>query len=327
MVFEMVAGRRPFPATDPAALLTAHLDETPPHLTSVAPACPHALDALVGELLAKDPARRPVDAHAVVRCLESLRRPSDMPRAPRRVLGRAETSQTLDRWESRLRVFEELAMRGFDRVPGDVSEQLAILSAGLGELRAKRASGLGLQRRLEVLEADAADARERLGRAVHSLGSDLSIARHHERRASLAQERAAGETANARREWRNLDARLAGLREGRDVPGGAERSAARVALAALDRWCVQADAEQEVAARAAETRAAVEDLAFQVQELAEQLQRVEATFDARTQAFRAQLEQNGIARKEIERALVEVAGNLERRLADPRVQPLLREQL
>jgi serine/threonine-protein kinase len=69
MLFEMVAGRRPFPGQDALALAQAMLSEDAPRLRSLAPAAPAALDDLVGSLLARDPKMRPESAHDVARAL------------------------------------------------------------------------------------------------------------------------------------------------------------------------------------------------------------------------------------------------------------------
>lgn len=58
LLFELLAGRRPFVAADPAGLMAAHLHEPPPAPSSVRPGLPPALDEVVLHGLAKDPGRR-----------------------------------------------------------------------------------------------------------------------------------------------------------------------------------------------------------------------------------------------------------------------------
>ena len=72
VIYEMVAGRRPFDAETPAGLLLALLTETPRPLSSMRPDVPAALDRIVVRALVKDPAERTVTAADVVRDLAPL---------------------------------------------------------------------------------------------------------------------------------------------------------------------------------------------------------------------------------------------------------------
>jgi hypothetical protein len=71
VLFECVTGRPAFVGEHVMALLAKVLLEEPPRMSSVA-RVPAALDALVGALLEKDPARRPRDAREVARALSAL---------------------------------------------------------------------------------------------------------------------------------------------------------------------------------------------------------------------------------------------------------------
>ncbi|MGC1210991.1 MAG: serine/threonine-protein kinase [Micromonospora sp.] len=63
-LYAMLAGTPPF-AGDPLSVLHQHVNDPPPPLRERRPDVPVALDALVAELLAKDPADRPTDARQV----------------------------------------------------------------------------------------------------------------------------------------------------------------------------------------------------------------------------------------------------------------------
>jgi hypothetical protein len=65
LLFHMLAGQPPFVARTPEELRDKHLTEIPPRACSVALDCPIWLDALVAQLLEKDPLRRPHSAEAV----------------------------------------------------------------------------------------------------------------------------------------------------------------------------------------------------------------------------------------------------------------------
>lgn len=59
MVFEMAAGRPPFVGENAFDVVSQHLTEPPPKLSSLAKGVPPELDALVDAMLAKEPADRP----------------------------------------------------------------------------------------------------------------------------------------------------------------------------------------------------------------------------------------------------------------------------
>jgi serine/threonine protein kinase/tetratricopeptide (TPR) repeat protein len=81
--FELITGRQPISAEEPAALRAQHLRRSPPAVSSVIGEVPDRLSKLVGALLEKDPRARPGFADDVVAELDQL---ADLPRAtPRRV--------------------------------------------------------------------------------------------------------------------------------------------------------------------------------------------------------------------------------------------------
>ena len=73
VLFEMLAGRRPFEGDNDAALLHAILHDEPPAVESLRPETPAGLAALVSRLLEKVPSRRYVSASAVLADLDALR--------------------------------------------------------------------------------------------------------------------------------------------------------------------------------------------------------------------------------------------------------------
>jgi hypothetical protein len=66
VLFELLAGRRPFVADTPYAVLRQHCTQPPPVLASLRPEVPGELSALVERLLEKDPERRPASAEELV---------------------------------------------------------------------------------------------------------------------------------------------------------------------------------------------------------------------------------------------------------------------
>jgi class 3 adenylate cyclase/tetratricopeptide (TPR) repeat protein len=75
-LYEMVAGRPPFVAADPTQVLAQHLTAAPVAPSVHEPALPTALEQLILDLLAKDPAQRPPSASAVAEALTAMARGS-----------------------------------------------------------------------------------------------------------------------------------------------------------------------------------------------------------------------------------------------------------
>jgi serine/threonine-protein kinase len=69
VLYELLAGRRPYEATSDIALAMAHVTADAPPLDRVAPAAPPALVAACAQAMAKDPSARPPSAAALARLL------------------------------------------------------------------------------------------------------------------------------------------------------------------------------------------------------------------------------------------------------------------
>ena len=69
MLFEMLAGGRPFSAKSPLEMLQKHIRAAPPKLTVVAPATPPAVEAVVERMMAKKPDERFPDVAAAASAL------------------------------------------------------------------------------------------------------------------------------------------------------------------------------------------------------------------------------------------------------------------
>jgi serine/threonine protein kinase len=89
VLYEMLAGRRPFVGGSGVAVVHAVLHDNPQPLTQLRPEVPAELDRFLARLLAKDPGQRPVDAAEVLADLQSLlglsTTGSVSPAAPRRL--------------------------------------------------------------------------------------------------------------------------------------------------------------------------------------------------------------------------------------------------
>ncbi len=86
MLFEMIAGRRPFPGSDAIQLATAVIRDDAPKLTSSGLWVPPQLATLVERLLEREPSRRPASGEEVLIELSPIRDTESSPLARRTVL-------------------------------------------------------------------------------------------------------------------------------------------------------------------------------------------------------------------------------------------------
>lgn len=82
VLMAMLTGEPPFSAEHPLATLQQHLGTPPPRVRDRRPDVPAEVDALVADLLAKDPAERPAGAEDVRRRIEAIRAGRPAPAAP-----------------------------------------------------------------------------------------------------------------------------------------------------------------------------------------------------------------------------------------------------
>src|SRR5205085_1231040 len=73
VLYCLLSGRPPFAGDNAAELLHKHCYAVPERLQRLVPEVPHDIDALVMQLLEKDPARRPADGMVLLRQLERIR--------------------------------------------------------------------------------------------------------------------------------------------------------------------------------------------------------------------------------------------------------------
>jgi serine/threonine protein kinase len=73
VLYALLTGRPPFPGDNVVELMHKHVNALPERPARLIPELPHDLDALVCQLLEKDPARRPADGMVLIRQLERIR--------------------------------------------------------------------------------------------------------------------------------------------------------------------------------------------------------------------------------------------------------------
>jgi serine/threonine-protein kinase len=333
ILFEMLTGRLPFDAKDPAGWLLAHLKQTPPHLRAWMPAAPEALDRLIFELMAKTPAERPHDAHRVQAALVGIALALGIPVPPEPVEESAPLSTAPrsagDPWRRRIVLFERMLKRAYPNgAPLEPSRTLEAIRTYLAEIERLRAAAFEDQQRLEGVEYEAREGRLRLGRAMDALTADAS---------------------RQREEARNLRARLVPLTEAckafvpqvtaqhREVvtwegrSGFAEPypelSAAYRRMADLvDGWWEARQREITAEREATEKERAIQDVNFQIRSLRESLGNLDRTAGERRQQIQQRIAEMGARSQQLEGELLQLASRLCAPLrSNPEMGPLFME--
>ncbi|MDP9002461.1 MAG: protein kinase, partial [Myxococcota bacterium] len=208
--YETVTGKLPFEASNPTTYLVKHMTERPQPPRFVKPQLPVSLDALVMQLLEKDPRARPVDAHRVAQDLLAMasslnaRIPPDPDKDPAsshphlRPLSAVGVQPTGD-WAARVMVFEQMLQVSPHSPPqGSANDGVARqarategLARTLAEMQrlaselSEAGSRVQEEEKLEEVDARGREGRQRFGFAVDALGLDASRARDELRAARI----------------------------------------------------------------------------------------------------------------------------------------------
>jgi len=313
--FEMATGKLPFDAKDPTSFLLKHMKEKPPPPRAVDPRVPEKLDALVVQLLEKDPKLRPPDAHAIELELVGLSRalgipvplePEDDPqssRPPARTLPAA----GVDQWVKRVALFDQMLARSngapqLDRTLGEVHTLVR-------QLREQRESSAREQHKLEDIDARGRDGRTRFGFAVDALGLDASKARADARTAraqvqslTADSQRAVAAFQVTQREAINWEGRTA-LQE----PHAQLSRAYRACAEAVDQWLAVRTLERAAIAAAEDRERMVSDLDYQIAELRAALTNHEQGIDRDREAAQRRLVELNAGAERSEAQLLQLA--------------------
>jgi serine/threonine protein kinase len=288
--FEMATGQLPFTAPDPATFLIRHMKEAPPAPRRINARVPERLDALVLQLLEKDPRARPVDAHRVEHDLVEISRALrvSVPPEPEadpsssRPAARTLPAAAIDQWSQRVEVFEQMAERAYGAsLPDAQARALADLKRLVREFGQVRTASAKEQRTLESIDARGRDGRQRLGFAVDALGLDASKARDELRAArgdleapAEAVRRAAEAYIEAQRDLVTWEGRSA-QRE----PSKQLAEAYRKCASLVDTWLIERKREREAQAALEGKERSVSDLEYQIAELRAALAKHEQGID------------------------------------------------
>lgn len=317
MLFEMVTGQLPFQSNDVTGYLIAHMQQPIPRPSDFVANLPRRFEELIVRLMAKKPEERPVDAHQVEKELLTLAPPDQVAELPVATMGPTQRNvaptlppTTLERWASRALVFEEMLRRAFPR--GDVPELAASMLAEIRQTLVRtnelRSRGLGEQRKLEQMELQAREGRQRLGHAMSTLGQDLSQARAASRNAELEVKPYLDAAQHAERAYRDGHRKMLalGVAQEANAPTSAHVTALRETADALDRWLLAHGTSEKARAWVASKQGEVKDLEFQSEAMRAQLERLETQFENDRAQLEAFLRQNGRELEAFDKRLTEL---------------------
>ncbi|MEZ4391634.1 MAG: serine/threonine-protein kinase [Polyangiales bacterium] len=278
VLYESIAGRLPFLGAG-AHLLVQHVHDAPPRLQALCPEVPDALDAAVMRLLAKSPAERFADAHALIAALSAARR-----ERPSSLGGRAGEARregaALEPFRSRAETLEASLRASFpDALPAPVASLAEAMRRAYDELAVATREGGGVASELVATDTRHRTTLSRIGGALDELSRDASEVRGRieaarlRHRAAELDARSAAEALDGQRPTPSLGLDPFDQKTTPDVVAEVERGAR--------------DARLRAAACLAELRALeaeADDLAFQIQALRGRMGAVSGELQAEREA-------------------------------------------
>jgi serine/threonine-protein kinase len=291
LFFEMVTGRLPFDAPDVTSFFVKHLKEPPLPIRRLVPDVPESVASLVEQLMQKDPAQRPVDAHRMTLDLIEAAREIGAPIPPEPVSDPASTrapptpisDMGIHRWQRRVDVFRQMLARGYgDKPPADVAKLLQQLVDTALRVTRLREQSIAEQRNLERIDQRGRDGRQRFGLAVDALGGDQMRGREELRSARDAV-RVRELKIELVKEKLIAQLKEIMLWEGRSAfqePYEDLAKAYRGAADVVDTWLAAKREASSVQERIKAAEVTVRDLEYQIAQLREALQTHEIDIDA-----------------------------------------------
>ncbi len=332
ILFRSATGRLPFNAHDVTSFLLQHLRERPPSPRSLNSSVPPELDALILQCLEKEPARRPVDAHAIERVLQKLpggaaRPPTTSgsfpairlpPTKPAMALDQLKatsvggmfTPASVSRWARRSDLLQRMVHRAFgNSPPAAVSTSVGRLRAAVSSMADVHVRWIADQSRIDDVSTRNRDARARFGRAMDALAGDLSAARQAQQSAQAAAREREEKVAEASQGFWNLHAEILAMGD-QPVPGTTLLQKYRAAMEALRPAIPLAEIHRAHRGEVDRCDAEVRDLEFQLEALRTQLERVSSQGDDEATEIQRRLERAAAQLSVAEVAMVQDASAL-----------------
>jgi serine/threonine-protein kinase len=332
LFFEMLTARLPFEAKDPAGWLMKHLKEPPPHLKEFASDVPDALDKLIFDLMAKDPAARPVDAHRVLQVLLQIAHKVGVvppPEATADAGAPLAVKAPFDPWTRRLALFDRMVTQGFGAAaPPDLARMVDMLKSHVKEIGGLRAQALEEQQRIETIEHEGLAGRLQLGHAMDALTIDLSKTREEARtfRARVVPLAEEAQSCVAPLLKVHKDIILWEGRSGFREPHKELAVAYKKAAGLVEEWFDLRKAELEAEGEAAQRERALTDVDFQIKELRGSLAALDKSIEDRRKASHAAIADMGRRADQLEGELLHLSSRFCAPLrAKPELGPLFRE--
>ncbi|MEZ4294813.1 MAG: protein kinase [Polyangiaceae bacterium] len=184
LMFEMLAKKLPFEASDPTGWLAAHLKQTPPRIRDLIPDAPDTLDSLIASLLEKEPMYRPVDAHRVLLDLNNIAQELGIPVPPdteTRAPALTGSAPGSDLWARRADLFDRMYQRA--GAPPDLARSAETLKGGALRLSELLAQSMNEAKTLAAIEDEGYRERWSIGQQMDARSSDASSLRAEARAA------------------------------------------------------------------------------------------------------------------------------------------------
>ena len=325
ILYELCTGKLPFEAESVTGYLLKHLRDQPAAPRSLNPEISPALETLIMKLLEKEPAKRPVDAHQVVRDLTAIAATMPKPKPVPMVAEAIPTPldgikimrpnagtlapATLERWERRVMIFGQMVQR--ITLPGKPRTELHQLLEGvqstLGSMTEVRQRSMREQTKIESIANRAREAQGRFGRAMDALGQDLSHTRQEVLRAKELERQYTELLKHGSGPFNTVHAKVVASAP---VPSQELMGLYRAGLEAMEQALGAGVEHGRALAYLQAKEREVSDTEFQIQELRAQLARLSQGAEDERAQVQKQVEQLGLEMASIEHTLIKDASAL-----------------